>query len=283
MYVVMGANGHVGSAVADALLREGRQVTVVTRDAWRAAHWQQRGVAVAQADAHDPDALRAAFRRGRRVFLLNPPADVSGDTDVAERATVAGILAALEGVALDKVVAQSTGGARPGERLGDLNVLWELEQGLRSLGVPAAVNRAGFYMSNWDAQLPAVRDTGVLTTLYPEHVALPMAAPRDLGEAAARRLVSGLDDLGVRPVEGPARYTSRDVAQAFAKALGRPVRVSVVPRERWVEAFRGQGFSQAAAESYARMTAAALDSLEPADHAIRGSTTLDEYVQGLVR
>jgi hypothetical protein len=33
---------------------------------------------------------------------------------------------------LEKVVAESTGGAQPGDRIGDLNVLWELEKGLAS-------------------------------------------------------------------------------------------------------------------------------------------------------
>jgi hypothetical protein len=62
--------------------------------------------------------------------LLNPPADTTKDTDVIERRTVANILMALEGSGLEKVVAESTGGAQPRDRIGDLNVLWELEEGL---------------------------------------------------------------------------------------------------------------------------------------------------------
>jgi uncharacterized protein YbjT (DUF2867 family) len=105
MYVIMGANGHVGSVVAETLLGRGEPVTVITRsdsgdDAWRA-----RGAEVATADVNDVASLRAAFRRGRRAFLLNPPADIATDTDVVERATVTNILAALDGSGLEKVVA----------------------------------------------------------------------------------------------------------------------------------------------------------------------------------
>jgi uncharacterized protein YbjT (DUF2867 family) len=84
--------------------------------------------------------------------LLNPPADTTKDTDVIERRTVANILMALEGSGLEKVVAESTGGAQPRDRIGDLNVLWELEEGLSRQTIPAAINRAAYYMTNWDAR-----------------------------------------------------------------------------------------------------------------------------------
>jgi uncharacterized protein YbjT (DUF2867 family) len=89
----------------------------------------------------DVDALRAILRTGRRAFLLNPPADPSTDTDEQERRSVAAILQALEGSGLERVVAESTMGAQPGERLGDLNVLYEFEQGLRRQPIPASVIR----------------------------------------------------------------------------------------------------------------------------------------------
>ena len=227
--------------------------------------------------------LRAAFRRGSRAFLLNPPADTTTDTDAVERRTVAGILAALEGSGLEKVVAESTGGAQPGDRIGDLNVLWELEEGLRRQSIPAAINRAPYYMSNWDGLLDPVRSTGKLPTLFPADLPIPMAAPSDLGQIAAQRLVSSLDDIGIRYVEGPRRYSPEDVAKAFSEALDRPVEVEITPRENWKQAFRALGFSDAAADSYARMTAASVDSgFDMPDDALRGSTTLETYIGGLV-
>jgi uncharacterized protein YbjT (DUF2867 family) len=275
MYVVMGATGHVGAAVADALLDAGEAVTVLTRAPDRAAHWRDRGAAVQVADAGDTASLRHAFRRGRRAFLLNPPADPAGDTDAAERRTVANILAALDGAGLEKVVAASTYGAQAGEAMGDLATLWLLEEGLRAQPIPAAINRGAYYMTNWTALADTVRTTGVLPSMFPANTVMPMVAPRDLGRAAAARLLAPLEDTGVRHVEGPARYTPRDVADAFAAALGRDVSVEVAPRARWTAVFRALGFSDAAARSYAGMTAASLDGGfgMPADPE-RGPTTL---------
>lgn len=280
MHVIMGGTGHVGSATAAELLRRGEAVTIVTRDLDRAAGWRTKGARLVKADVNDVPSLRAAFHHGRRAFLLNPPADTKKDTDAVERHTVANMLRALEGSGLEKVVVESTGGAQPGERIGDLNVLWELEEGLRRQSIPAAINRAGYYMSNWDGLLETVRTTGKLPTLFPAEVPIPMVAPDDLGKVAAERLLSPLDDVGVRYVEGPRRYSSEDVAKVFSEAVGKPVELAVTPSGKWKEAFLQLGFSDPAAESYARMTAVSLDGgFDLSDDPIRGITTLESYVQ----
>lgn len=283
MFVVMGATGHVGSAVAETLMSRGQPVTVVTRNPAHAKDLQAKGAQIAVADIEDVSSLRAALSRGRRAFLMNPPADVRGDTDAIELRTVANILAALIDCGLEKVVAQSTAGAMPGEGIGDSSVLWEFEQGLSRQPIPAAINRAGFYMSNWDMQLDTVRKSGELQTMYPRDFALPMIAPRDAGVLAAERLMSPPDDVGIRYIEGPARYTSSDVAEAFALALGRPVEVSVTQASQFRAAYRKLGFSAAAAEAYSRMTEETLRS----DFAfgapiMQGPTTLRSYIRNLV-
>jgi len=283
MYVIMGGTGRVGSAVAAALLARGEQVTIVTHDANRAGAWLREGAEIVEANVNEVASLRAAFRRGNRAFLLNPNADMSADTDAVERRTVANILSALDGSGLEKVVAASTAGAQPGARIGDLNVLWELEEGLRRQPIPAAINRGAYYMSNWDGQLDAVRKTGTLQTMYPADLLIPMVAPLDLGEIAAQRLVSTLDDIGIRYVGGPRRYSSADVAKAFSQVLGAPVGVDVIPRDEWKEAFQGLGFSEAAADSYARMTAVSLDGgFDMPDDALRGATTLEAHIRDLL-
>ncbi|MHC5721203.1 MAG: NmrA family NAD(P)-binding protein, partial [Nostoc sp.] len=59
------------------------------------------------------------------------------------------------------------------------------------------------------------------------------------------------DWVGNRVVEleGPRRVSPNDLAAAFAKALGRPVRAEIDPRDSWETMFRGQG----AANPYPRI------------------------------
>jgi uncharacterized protein YbjT (DUF2867 family) len=282
MFIVIGATGHVGSAVVSALLDAGRPITAVLHSNETDADWRNRGAQTAVVDVHNTDDLRAVFRTGTRAFLLNPNADVSTDTDREEHATVRSIVAALEGSGLEKVVAASTYGAQSGERCGDLNILYDFEQALAAQPIPATIQRGPYYMSNWDEQLDAAKG-GVLPTMIPADMKIPMVAPADLGKAAARHLLEPPRDLDVRYVEGPERYSPQDVADTFATALGIPVKVEVIPRNQWIATYRKLGFSDAAAESYARMTAVSVDSgfamSEPFE---RGEITLEEYVGALV-
>jgi uncharacterized protein YbjT (DUF2867 family) len=282
MFIILGASGHVGSAAATALLEAGQPVTAVLHDPAKTAEWEARAAKTAVVDVRDSDALREVFKTGRRAFLLNPNADIATDTDQEEHATVRGIVMALDESGLDKVVAESTLGAQPGERCGDLNVLYDFEQALAAQPIPAAVQRAAYYFSNWDMQLEEAK-SGILTTMLPADLKIPMVAPEDLGRAAARRLMEPSNDQHISEVEGPERYSARDVAEAFAEALARPVEVVVTPRDQWVEAYRKRGFSEAAAQSYARMTAAGVDSgFEMPKSPERGQVTLETYVRTLV-
>jgi uncharacterized protein YbjT (DUF2867 family) len=138
-------------------------------------------------------------------------------------------------------------------------------------------------MSNWLGMLDAVRDRGTLPSFFPADFALPMVAPEDLGESAARRLLEPASETGLRYVEGPERYTPRDVADAFSTALGMTVEVETIPREAWEETFAQFGFSKAAAQSYACMTGTVVDdeAARP-DDPQRGATTLRDYIRSIV-
>lgn len=143
MFVVMGATGHIGSVIVADLLARKDAVLALIHSPEKAANLESKGAKTFVVDARNPDALRVAFKRGRRAFLLNPPAAPSTDTDAEETATVRAILEALDGSGLEKVVAASTMGASAGPalqpRTGDSSVLYEFEQGLTSQPIPAAI------------------------------------------------------------------------------------------------------------------------------------------------
>jgi uncharacterized protein YbjT (DUF2867 family) len=282
MHIVLGATGHIGSAVASSLLESGETVIVGVRDPQKAEALRKAGATIKIVDVRDVENLRAIFAEGKRLFLLNPPADPSGDTDVAERETISSILAAIKGSALERIVAESTYGAQSGRQIGDLGVLWEMEQALAGIPISTTIIRAAYYMSNWDASLETARRDSVVHTLFPEDFRMPMVAPADIGRVAAALMAARTDRPGLQYVEGPRRYSVKDVADAFGQALGKPVRVVTTARDEWVESFVQLGFSKAAAASYAGMTAAAL-AFEPPneDEVDRGLLSLADYVKSI--
>lgn len=284
MYLILGGTGHIGSSLARALLSRGEPVTVVTRDPERASRLREEGAAVETADAYDVESLRRVYRCGERLFMLNPPADPASDTQLEERRTVANMVQALAGSPIRKVVAESTFGARPGELLGDLNVLYEMEQELERSGIPVSVNRGAYYMSNWDAALESARTEGLVRAFFPVDLKIPMVAPRDLGDVAARLMSAPVEECETVQVEGPERYSAQDVAAAFASALELPVEAVQIPENEWLTTFQAVGFSRRAAQSYANMTRTLCEGDFPAvDETLHGKTSLHEYVEELVR
>ena len=284
MHIILGGNGHIGSVLAETLLSQGEPVTIVSRDSSSESKWRKLGAQVAVADVHDASRLEKVFAQGKRLFLLNPPAAPASDTDVEERKSVASILAAVKNSGLEKVVAQSTYGAQPGQHIADLGVLYELEQGLSKLSVASSIIRAAYYMSNWDFSLQSAQQEGIVYTFLKPDFALPMVAPQDIGRFAARLMAEPTENTGLHNFEGPQRYSPLQVAEAFSSALRKPVQVVEIPQQQWKETMQAAGYSAKAAVSFANMTETTAQGDFPArQNVVRGTVTLSSYVSELVR
>jgi uncharacterized protein YbjT (DUF2867 family) len=224
------------------------------------------------------------FRKAKRLFLLNPPAAPNTDTVTEERKSLESILAALENSGLEKIVAESTYGAHDGERVGDLGVLYEMEQKLAKTGIPHSIIRGAYYMSNWDGFLHTAESENKIYSLYPADFAIPMVAPEDIGAFAAELLTEPIEKTGLYHVEGPAEYTPADVADAFSKALGKTIETVVISRTEWITFLINAGFSQKAAEAMTAMTDVTLKGeYKVTDTPVRGKTSITAYIERLVK
>jgi uncharacterized protein YbjT (DUF2867 family) len=282
MYIILGGTGNVGSSVAESLLEKEKEVTVVTHNPEKVSQWEQKGAKVEVADVYDSDKLHEVFKKGERLFLLNPPADFSKDTIAEEKRSVASILKALENSGIKKVVAESTYGAQKGDGIGDLGVLYELEEGLKKMNLPCDIIRAAYYMSNWNMSVESAKNEGIVHTFYPPDFKLPMVSPKDIGRVAAEFLIEDSNGVKTHYVEGPEEYCADDVAKAFGKALGKTVEAVQIPHEKWFETMTRTGFSDIAARSMVKMTELTLEDTERPESPIRGTTTIDEYIAELV-
>jgi uncharacterized protein YbjT (DUF2867 family) len=284
MHIITGATGHIGSAVADTLINHGQKVLIITRSEEKGEEWKQKGAEVAIVDVNDSEALHEVFKKGKRLFLLNPPAAPDTDVIAEERKTLRSMLNALRNTGIEKVVAESTYGAHPGEGNGDLNVLYEMEQGLKDLNIPVSIIRGAYYMSNWDMQLELARKTGMVRSLYPVGFKIPMAAPGDIGEFAAKLMMKPVTETGLHYVEGPEPYSPAEVAEAFGEVLHKRVEAVETPQAQWIPTLEKMGFSQKAAVAMANMTQFILQqNYEMADRPNRGRTSLRKYVKNLVK
>ena len=283
MYIILGGTGNVGSAVVKELLANNDKVLAITHSQDKVKEIEALGAEAAVADVKETNALRDIFSRGKRLFLLNPPASFSTDTVKEERAKVKSILDAIPGSGLEKIVAESTFGAQAGDAIGDLGVLYEMEQALERQEIPFTIQRGAYYYSNWGFSLETAQKEGKVFSYFPEDFKLPMVAPEDLGSYAAKLLMQPVNDTGLYHTTGPEDYSPNDVAAAFAKALGKPVEAVRIPESQWEDSMKKIGFSDAAAKSMANMTRLTIEQKnEFPKNPVRGIITLEQYIKDLV-
>lgn len=241
MYAVMGVTGQVGSAVADTLLSQGKQVRAILRNPEKAASWRDRGAEIAIANYDDVDDLQSAFRDTEGVFVMVPP-NFAPDRGFPEaRAYIAAIREALAAAKPGRVVALSTIGAQHASGTGLLESLHILEEELSALPTPLAFLRAGWFMENSRWDIPSAQKGQISSYLQPLDKEFSLVATADVGRIGAEILLQSWEGNRLIEVAGPRKYAPRDLAAAFSKLLNRPVEAVVVPRETWVETFVSQG------------------------------------------
>jgi uncharacterized protein YbjT (DUF2867 family) len=240
MFAVTGITGQVGGAVARALIESGHKVRAVVRDAEKGKAWARQGCDIAVAPLDDAAALKKAFNDVEGVFFLLPPVFDPTPGFAEARRVIAAAHEALAAARPGKVVSLSTIGAQAQQP----NLLQQhglQEQSLGSLALPVTFLRAAWFMENaaWDVE-PA-RTTGVVPSfLQPLDQPVPMIATADVGRVAAELLRETWTGRRVVELEG-SRLAPNDVAAAFARLLGRDVRMQAVPRETWEALFVSQG------------------------------------------
>ncbi|MEV6566002.1 NmrA family NAD(P)-binding protein [Streptomyces kronopolitis] len=248
MFVVMGANGQTGGAVARILLAQGQPVRVVLRPGRNGQEWNSRGAEIAYADVRDAAALTGAFVGARAVYVLNPPDYAAGDMLAPARAVADAYATGLKSTG-SRVVALSSIGAQHAEGTGNIVTTHILEQALAPLG--ASVVRPGNFMTNWLPNLPAMRDGTLPSFFTPADRPIPHAAVEDIAATVVRELQR--DDSRTVELAAAADYASSDIAAAFAAALGQPVAPQVIERSQWRQALAGMGLPPVTIGSWEEM------------------------------
>jgi len=241
MYAITGVTGKVGGVVARALLADGQSVRAVVRNADKGQVWRERGCAVALATIEDAASLSAAFQGAEAVFVLVPPNfDPSPEFSDA-RETGKALHCALAAARPKRVVYLSTIGAQARE----MNLLTQhsiIERAINDLPIPITFLRPAWFMENCHWDVAPARETGVVPSfLQPLDKPVPMVATADIGKLAVGLLQEKWEGHRVAELEGPTRVTPNQIATTFAKLLGKPVHMKVVPRESWEALFRSQG------------------------------------------
>lgn len=252
-YVVCGATGRVGSAVATGLLTAGRQVRVVVRRDDAAEAWRERGADVSLADLRDEAAVRAALDGADGFFAMMPFDLTAHDLDGYAAQVTRSVASAVRMAGVPHTVLLSSGGADQSEGTGPILGLHAMEQALGRTGTTLTALRPVHFQEKVTDLLDAARYEGV----YPVFAAtadepVPMVATQDVAAVAVAELLAGPRRSETVDVVGPVS-TERQVAELLGHALGRELNVVTIPQDAWDTALREAGFPEHIAASLAEL------------------------------
>jgi uncharacterized protein YbjT (DUF2867 family) len=282
MNIILGASGQVGGAVVINLREKGEPVKGIIRDSKKAVDVEKRGATVAVADVFNQPSLTEAFKDGTTLFALIPENGKSDDILGDTKKILENYRKAVEASSIKKIVGLSTMGAQYNEGTGNLLMLHMLEHAFEGMDLKTTFIRPAYYFSNWMIYLNVVKEKGILPTFFPVDLAIPMISPLDVGKNAAD-IITMEDTAGkIYEVKGPILYSSKDVASAFAVALGKEVTAVQIPRNEWENALQEAGFSDDATKNFIDMTTAIIEGKLKGETTgvttLTGKTTLQQYI-----
>jgi uncharacterized protein YbjT (DUF2867 family) len=224
MYVVLGATGHTGSVIATSLLLKGERVRVVGRDASRLDRFVRKGAEAFAANVSDAAALTKAFTGARAAYLMLPPNMTSPDYRADQERESDAIAKAAKESGLHYAVHLSSFGAQVPEGTGPIAGLHSSEQKLNAIsGLNVLHLRAGYFMENNLAAMGMIHTLGIFGHALLPDLKLPLIATRDIGDYAARRLLS-LDFSGKQTGEllGERDLPMNEATAILARGIGKP-------------------------------------------------------------
>lgn len=222
-YVVIGATGAQGGAVAAALLSRGLPVRAVVRrpDSAGAVRLADRGAELAVADLDDPQSLAVAFTGAAGVFALTTPFERGPEEEVTQGRS---IIEAASSAGVGHLVFSSVASADQHTGVPHFESKVVVEAALAASGIPYTIVGPTYFYDNLLGGLEQIRE-GVLDLPVPADVPLQQLSRRDLGEFVATVFADPQRFLGARVDIASDNPTPTQMAASLTRRLGREVRL----------------------------------------------------------
>jgi len=253
MYVVTGSTGNTGNIVARELLKQGKTVKVVSRNAAHLKDLEDLGAIAAVGDLSDSAFVTELLDGANGAYLMIPPRFDAADFRAYQKSIAENFARALRKHQVPQVVTLSSYGAHVVDGLGVVSGLYPMEDKLNTIdGISVRHIRAGYFYENFFASIPVIKQQGFLGGFpIKGDVPLHMVHTSDIGETAANLLSDpSWRDRKAIFLSYKQPYTLQQAATILGKAIGKDLDYVAFPSEGAREAMIGMGMSESLADNY---------------------------------
>jgi uncharacterized protein YbjT (DUF2867 family) len=247
MYVITGATGNTGSNIASTLLKAGKQVRIIARDAEKAKKLTEKGAELFQGSTNDVELLKKAFEGASAVYAIIPMNMQATDYTAFQMEHVNAIAEAMESCHVKHVVSLSSQGAHLNSDTGIILGLHHMEDRFNQIkGLNTLNLRPAYFMENTLGMIGMIKEAGIMGSPIQGDLSFPMIATKDIAEYAAKRLLA-LDFEGNNHQDllGARNVSYAEVTKVLGAAIGKPDLnyVQFSPAD-FKNAFMGMGASE---------------------------------------
>jgi uncharacterized protein YbjT (DUF2867 family) len=222
-YIITGSLGHVSKPVAIALVKAGRDVTVITSNPERVKEIEQIGAKAAVGSVEDPAFISGIFKTADVAYLMVPTPLTNEWREHQER-VVDGYITALQTSNIKHVVVLSSIGAHRGTETGPIDGLAAFEKKLAALPhLHVKLLRPSYFFQNFYNQLGLIKHASIMGSNFgatTEKVVLTHTD--DIARVAIEELLSlNFTGQSVRYISSDERSGS-EIAAVLGAAVGKP-------------------------------------------------------------
>ena len=253
MYVISGATGHTGRIITETLLKAGKKVRVIGRDAARLKDLTDKGAEAAIGNVEDVAFLTKAFSGATAAYILIPPNLQAPDILAYQAKIGEAQTQAIRDAGVKYVVHLSSIGAHSPVGTGPVAGLFYQERRLNKLPDTHVLHlRPGYFMENMLNNIGMIKGMGINGGPLSPDVKMGLIATRDIGAYAAKRLLA-LDFSGkeVQELIGARDMSPQEFTSALGAAIGNvDLKWVQFPGEDALKAMVGMGISTSMAQSF---------------------------------
>jgi uncharacterized protein YbjT (DUF2867 family) len=224
MYVICGATGNTGKLIAEALLKQGKKVRVIGRDAAKLRSLVDLGAEAAVGSLENASFVKQAFSRAEAAYLMIPPNFVVDDFRSYQRRIGEDLAEAVKENHIKFVVTLSSMGGDRDSGTGPVLGLHWLEEALNKIsGLNVLHLRPTFFMENLYMNIPVIKKMGIIASVATGDDPMTMIASKDIAAYAAKRLLAlNFTGKDFQDLLGPGEITMNEVTEVLGKAIGKP-------------------------------------------------------------
>jgi len=282
---VVGATGHIGTVLTEALLQKGHEVRALGRDKTKLAALASKGAKTRTAAFDDAAALTEAFRGAEAAFTMIPPSYGEDDFSAWQDRSGEAIAKAVSKAGVKHVLDLSSVGAQHPSGTGPIAGLHRQEKRLEAVsGLNVLHLRASYFMENHYWSIPTIKSAGVNGSPIRPELRFSQVATVDIGRKASERL-DKLDFKGrvVLELGGPRELTLKEATAILGRAIGKPdLQYVQFPYEDAEKAMAGSGMKPGTAKLMVDMYRGFNEGRCVPETPIkdRGVVTLEDFAKG---